>query len=205
MAIHTRFTRFVAVIGTLSVAGASVARAQDTSAAARSDTSAYRGYQNQADTAQAGQQGARTDSIRTDSTGFKYNGPPTDTTLKAEPGAQTGPSAGDTSHAARSARAAGRADTVVCKDGSNAAKAKSACGQHGGIDWAATRTALKARGRVPGHGADSASGHADTAQGYQPNGTSADTALKAKPGTQTGADTSAAGQSDTGSARYKNP
>jgi hypothetical protein len=108
MAIHPRFTKFIAVIGALSLAGASVARAQDTSAAARTDTSAYRGNQNGADTAQAGQQGVRTDSSMTDSSGFRYNGPPTDTTLKAKPGAQTGPSAGDTSNGGQRASAAGQ-------------------------------------------------------------------------------------------------
>lgn len=194
MAIHPHFTKFIAVMGALSLAGASVARAQDTSAAARTDTSAYRGNQNGADTAQAGQQGVRTDSSMTDSSGFRYNGPPTDTTLKAKPGAQTGPSAGDTSNGGQRASAAGRADTVVCKDGSNAATATSACGSHGGIDWAATRTALKARGRMAGQGTDSASARADSGQGYKSSGASA------------GADTSAAGKSDTGSdSRYKNP
>jgi len=194
MAIHSRFTKLVTVIGALSLAGASVARAQDTSAAARSDTSAYRGYQNGTDTAQAGQQGVRTDSTMTDSSGFKYNGPPTDTTLKAKPGAQTGPSAGDTSSGGQRASAAGRADTVVCKDGSNAANANSACGTHGGIDWTATRTALKARGRMSGQGTDSASAPSESGQGYKSSGASA------------GADTSAASKSDTASdSRYKNP
>lgn len=194
MAIHSRLTKFIAVIGALSLAGASVARAQDTSAAARSDTSAYRGYQNGTDTAQAGQQGVRTDSTMTDSSGFKYNGPPTDTTLKAKPGAQTGPSAGDTSSGGQRASAAGRADTVVCKDGSNAAKARSACGAHGGVDWTATKAALKARGRMSGQAADSASARADTGQGYKSSGASV------------GTDTSAASTSDTASdSRYKNP
>jgi hypothetical protein len=203
MAIHSSFTKLVAVVGALSLAGASVARAQDTSAAARSDTSGYRGYQNQNDTAQAGQQGARSDS-----TGFKYTGPATDTALKAKPGAQTGPSAGD------SGKAAGMADTVVCKDGSNTANGKSACRKHGGIDWSATEAALKARGRMTGHGADSAAAPADTgqtnrtgAEGYRQNGVSSDTALKAKPGTQTGrTDSSAAGKTDTSSSgQYKSP
>lgn len=105
MAIHSRFTPFLAVMGVLAVGGASVARAQeptnappkDTSAAARSDTSSgYREYQNRTDSAQAGQGNAQSDT-----TGFKYNGPPTDTALKAKPGTQTGADTG----------AAGKSDT----------------------------------------------------------------------------------------------
>jgi hypothetical protein len=119
----------LAVIGALALGGASVARAQDTSKA-RPDTSGYKGY----------------DSTRTDSAGFKYTGPSTDTTLKAKPGAQTGPTAGDTGKAAGQAAGAGMADTVVCKDGSNAAAGQSACSAHGGIDSAATKAAKKARG-----------------------------------------------------------
>jgi hypothetical protein len=122
----------LAVIGALALGGASVARAQDTSKA-RPDTSGYKGY----------------DSTRTDSAGFKYTGPPTDTALKAKPGAQTGPTAADTGKAAGDtgkAAGAGMADTVVCKDGSNAAAGQSACSAHGGIDSAATKAAKKARG-----------------------------------------------------------
>ena len=190
MAIHSRT---LAVVGVLVLGGASAARAQqptnapktDTSATARSDTSGYRGYQNATDTAQVGQPTA-------DSTGFKYTGPPTDTTLKAKPGAQTGPTAGDTAAAARTAGAAGAADTVVCKDGSNAAKLKG-CARHGGIDRAATKAALKARGQMANPAGDS-------------SGARADTALKAKPETQTGPDTSAAGKSDTsGTSQHKGP
>ncbi len=215
MAIHSRVTPVLAVVGALALGAASTARAQDTtnamprdtSAAAQSDTSGYRGYQNPADTSRTGQS-----TTRTDSSGFRYNGPPTDTTLKAEPGAQTGPTAGDSGSARRTSSAAGMADTVVCKDGSNTAKAKSACGKHGGVDWAATKAAMKARGRVSDYEADSAA-RSDTGQmnktdtsGYKANSAGADTALKAKPGTQTGPDTSAAGKSDTNSAdHYKSP
>lgn len=216
MATHSRVTPFLALVGALALGAAPTARAQDTtnamprdtSAAAQSDTSGYRGYQNPADTSRTGQS-----STRTDSSGFKYNGPPTDTTLKAAPGAQTGPAAGDSGSAGRTSSAAGMADTVVCKDGSNMAKAKSACGKHGGVDRAATRAAMKARGRVSGYGADSAAASSDTGQmnktdtsGYQGSATGADTALRAKPGTQTGPDTSAAGKADTGTAdHYKSP
>jgi protein-tyrosine-phosphatase len=204
MAIQSRFTPVLAVIGVLALGGASTARAQDTSAAARSDTSGYRGYQNRtdtmgSDTTQAGQRNAKTDSA-----GMKYTGPATDTALKAKPGAQTGPSAGDTGKAARKA-AAGTADTVVCMDGSNAAKSKKACKSHGGIDRAATRAALKARGGTAGQPAESTTAPMDTTQrnktsaGYHDTGAPSDTALKAKPGTQTGPDTGAAGRSDTSS------
>jgi hypothetical protein len=181
MGIHSRWTSSFAAIGVLALCGASAARAQDTSAAARRDTSGYGGYQNKMDTAQAGQRNAPTDS-----SGFKYTGPSTDTTLKAKPGAQTGPTAGDRGAAAKT-RTTARADTVACKDGSNAAKgasAKKACASHGGVDWAATKAAMKARGaNAP-----------------------SDTALKAKPGTQTGADTGAAGKADSGaSGQHQGP
>jgi hypothetical protein len=145
MAIHFRPTPLLAIIGVLALGNASTARAQDTSAAARADTSGYQPYQN--DSAQAGK-----DTTRTDSSGFKYTGPPTDTTLKAEPGAQTGPSKDSTAPSNDSAGAAGptdmsTADTVVCKDGSNAPNQGGiACRTHGGVDTAATTAAMKSRG-----------------------------------------------------------
>jgi hypothetical protein len=181
MTTHTRFTPALAVIAMLALGGASAARAQDTSAAARSDTSGYRQYQNPTDS-------TADTTRRTDSSGFKYNGPATDTTLKAEPGAQTGPTSGDSGKAGQ--QGAVSADTVVCKDGSNAAKAKKACKDHGGIDWAATNAAAKARSGVA---------PTDTTQGGM--GAPSDTVLKAKPGTQTGPDTSAAGRADSGTSR----
>jgi hypothetical protein len=52
MGIHFRRTPLLGLIGVLALGGASVARAQDTSAATRQDTSAYRSSQNQADTMQ---------------------------------------------------------------------------------------------------------------------------------------------------------
>ena len=52
MGIHFRRTPLLGVIGVLALGGASVARAQDTSAATRQDTSAYRSSQNQTDTTQ---------------------------------------------------------------------------------------------------------------------------------------------------------
>src|SRR5215213_6363759 len=126
MAIHFRPPPLLAMIGVLALGGASAARAQDTSAAVRSDTSGYQQYQNRTDTMPAGR-----DSTRADSSGFKYTGPPTDTTLKAHPGAQTGPTAKDSGAAAAPSEMSA-ADTVVCKDGSNApAQGGAACGSHG--------------------------------------------------------------------------
>ncbi len=139
MAIHYRPTPLLAMIGVLTLGGASAARAQDTSAAARPDTSAYQPYQNRTDSTQVGK-----DSTRTDSPGFEYTAPPTDTTLKAEPGAQIGPSR-DSSAAAPSAMNA--ADSVVCKDGSNEGnRGGVSCGGRGGIDSVATTATMKARG-----------------------------------------------------------
>jgi hypothetical protein len=139
MDIHSRHTRMLAVVGVLALGAASAVRAQDTSSvtrkdtsATRSDTSAYRSYQ-------------RSDTLRSDSSGFKYNGPPTDTTLKAQPGAQTGPTRDDSANAAGQAGAAGDTATVVCKD-RNKMIGVSACDiGHGGIDSVATKAAKRAR------------------------------------------------------------
>ena len=157
MGTHLRFTPVLALVGMLALGAAPTARAQDTSQV-RSDTSGYQGYG--ADTMQ------RTAPTGAD-TGAKYNGPPTDTTLKAKPGVQTGPAAGDTSKAGMTSQA----DTVVCKDGSTSPRTGEVCLKHGGIDWTATNAALKARGQQTIQPGDSAS---------------ADTALRAKPGVQTG-------------------
>jgi hypothetical protein len=144
MDIHFRPT--LAVIGMLALGGASAALAQDTSSAVRSDTSGYQSYQNRTDSSRTDSARAGQDSTRTDSSGFKYTGPPTDTTLKAGPGAQTGPSAKDRgSMVAPSGMSA--SDSVVCKDGSNALNQGGiACGAHGGVDSVVTTTAMKARG-----------------------------------------------------------
>jgi Tfp pilus assembly protein PilV len=141
MAIHFRRTPLLAMISVLALGGASAARAQDTSAAARSDTSGYQPYQNRTDSTQLGK-----DSTRTDSSGFKYTGPPTDTILNAQPGAQTGPSEKDSgSTTAPSAMTA--SDSVVCKDGSNALNQGGiACRAHDGVDSVVTTAAMKARG-----------------------------------------------------------
>jgi Tfp pilus assembly protein PilV len=141
MAIHFRPTPLLAMIGVLALGGVSAARAQDTSAAVRSDTSGYQPYQNRTDSAQAGR-----DSTRSDTSGFKYTGPPTDTTLKAQPGAQTGPSGKDSGSAAAPSGMSA-SDSVVCKDGANAGNQGGAsCGGHGGVDSVATTAAMKARG-----------------------------------------------------------
>jgi hypothetical protein len=148
MAIHFRPTPLLAMIGVLALGGASAARAQDTSAAARdtgaaarADTSGYQPYQNRTDSTQLGK-----DTTGADTSGFKYTGPPTDTTLKADTGAQTGPSAKD-SGAAAAPSGISAADSVVCKDGSNDGnKGGVSCGGHGGVDTVATTAAMKARG-----------------------------------------------------------
>jgi hypothetical protein len=68
---------------------------------------------------------------------------------------------------------AAASDSVVCKDGSNASKAAKGCTKHGGIDWAATRSALKARGQMQAgdtSGAaptDTSKAGADTSSSYK--------------------------------------
>jgi hypothetical protein len=176
MGTHLRFTPVLALIGALALGGTSAARAQDTSSV-RPDTSAYQGYGGDtaaADTLQARQPTGQADT-------GAYQGPPTDTTLKAKPGVQTGPAQGDSGKTGQTGMAA---DSVVCKDGSNSSRTE-ACMKHGGIDWASTQAALKARGEQTTQPGESAS---------------SDTTLKAKPGVQTGpADTNAGERTDTGS------
>ena len=181
MGTHLRFTPVLALIGALTLGGAPAARAQDTSSvradtSARSDTSGYQGYG--ADTLQRSQP--------TGQAGASENGAPSDTALRAEPGVQTGPSAKDSSKAGQSSSSTSSssnnssADTVVCKDGSTSPRTGEVCLKHGGIDWTATNAALKARGQSPIQPGDSAA---------------ADTALRAKPGVQTGpTDSSAVGR-----------
>ncbi len=147
MGIHSRHTRILAVVGVLALGAASTVRAQETTnappkdtSAARSDTSGYESYQNPPDTIRL-----QADSVRKDTSGFRYNGPPTDTTLKAQPGAQTGPTKDDSANAAGQAGAAGAADTVVCKDGNKMVGASACDIGHGGIDSVATKAAKKAR------------------------------------------------------------
>ena len=150
MGIHTRQTRMFAVVGVLALGGASAVAAQDTSAASRQDTSGYQQSGSQTDTTQTG--AAR--SGASDTSQYKYHGAPTDTALKAKPGVQTGPTAGDTGrmHRRRHHMRMSAMDTVVCKDGSNSPNSSSgACGSHGGVDTAATWAALKARGGYHGN------------------------------------------------------
>jgi len=71
-----------------------------------------------------------------------------------------------------------QAGQVVCKDGSNGSSV-TACASHGGVDSVSTAAAKKARGQS---GVET--GQVDTARGGRGMGT--DTALKAKPGVQTG-------------------
>jgi len=169
MRTHFRFTPVLALIGVLALGAPPAAQAQDTSSVrsnTSSDTSGYQGYGS--DTLQRSQS----------DTGAKYNGPATDTTLKAKPGVQTGPSAADSGKTSSSSSS--QADMVVCKDGSTSPRTGEVCLKHGGIDWTATNASLKARGQAPLQPGDSAS---------------ADTALRAKPGVQTGpTDSSTMGQ-----------
>ena len=202
MGIHFRRTPLLGMIGVLALGGASVARAQDTSAATRQDTSAYRSSQNQADTMQAGK-----------STSSAENGSSTGTALKAKPGVQTGPAAQDTGRAAmqdtssyrssqnqtdttqvkksksgyesNKGKSLSTADTVVCKDGSNSPNsAKGACGSHGGVDTAATWAALKARGNQPsGHptSKDSSSSNPSSPSGTSSSSDSSSSSSRTSP------------------------
>jgi hypothetical protein len=75
-------------------------------------------------------------------------------------GYQRTDSASDTTSTTQATGAAEAADTVVCKDGSNAPKkGGNGCASHGGVDWAATESALKARGKM---GGDSTGAPADS-------------------------------------------
>ena len=58
MAIHFRPAPLLAMIGVLALGGASAARAQDTSAAVRADTSGYQPYQDRTDLAPSGMSAA---------------------------------------------------------------------------------------------------------------------------------------------------
>lgn len=135
MRIHLRFTPVLALAGALALGGTSTAQAQDTSQVS-ADTSGYQGYQG-GDTSAAAQPTGQADSGAAG-----YTGPATDTTLKAMPGVQTGPTAGDTGKAGEPSATA--ADTVACLDGSNAPRTNG-CVSNGGIDWDATEAAMKAR------------------------------------------------------------
>jgi hypothetical protein len=214
MGIYSRSTALSAVVGILALAAAPGLWAQQPgqnrpdTGAVQTDTSGYKGYR-PSDSAKAGQN---------DTSGMNQ-GAPSDTTLKAKPGVQTGPSAKDTGAAGQTGMNA-TVDSVVCKDGSRAAKpGKTNCAQHGGVDKAATKAAWNARGyqakpseknkaapdtSKPSGGADTGKANKkESAGGYQYQGPPTDTALKAKPGVQTGptgADSGQAGMSDSGHA-----
>jgi hypothetical protein len=135
MGTNLRVTPVLVLAGAL-VLGGSAARAQDTTGV-RADTSEYRDYGG-ADTSAAASQ----DTGWVDGTAGVYMGQPTDTTIEAEPGVQTGPAAGDTGSVG--GPSATSDDALVCTDGSNAARTDG-CVRNGGIDWAATDAATKAR------------------------------------------------------------
>jgi hypothetical protein len=187
MGIYSRCTALSAAVGILALAAAPRLWAQQPgqtrpdTGAVQTDTSGYKGYQ-PSDTTRAGPS----------DTSEMNQGAPRDTALKAKPGVQTGPSAKD-SGAANQAGMQAPVDSVVCKDGSRAAEpGKTNCAQHGGVDKAATKAARTARG-YESKPSDKNNAAADTSQPR------ADTALKAKPGVQTGpsADTGKA-NADTG-------
>jgi hypothetical protein len=123
MRTSLRFTPVLATFAAIALGATTSALAQDTSSA-RTDTAAY-----SADTVSRG--------------ASQSNGVRSDTTLKAEPGLQTGPAAKDSGMAGRTG---GKSDMVVCKDGSNAPRKGHGCRKHGGVDSVATRAAIKARG-----------------------------------------------------------
>src|SRR5207249_794240 len=136
MGIYSRSTALSAVVGILALAAAPRLWAQQPgqhrtdTGAVQTDTSGYKGYQ-PSDSSKA----ARSDTSKMN------QGAPSDTTLKAKPGVQTGPAAKDTGAAGQAGMSV---DSVVCKDGSRAAKpGKTNCAQHGGYDRAATRAAWK--------------------------------------------------------------
>jgi hypothetical protein len=190
MGIYSRSTALSAVVGILALAAAPGLWAQQPgqnrsdTGAVQADTSGYKGYQ-PSDSTKAGQN---------DTAGMNQ-GAPSDTALKAKPGVQTGPSAKDSGAAGQTSTEA-TVDSVVCKDGSRAAKpGKTNCAQHGGVDKAATKAAWNARGHEA-----KPSEHNAPADTSKPSGS--DTALKAKPGVQTGpsaADSGHTGMSDSSS------
>jgi hypothetical protein len=210
MGIYSRSTALSAVVGILALASAPGLWAQQTgqnptdTGAVQTDTSGYKGYQ-PSDTGKA----------KNDTSGMNQ-GAPSDTALRAKPGVQTGPSTKDSGTAGRMGMRAG-VDSVVCIDGSRAARpGRVNCKQHGGIDRAATRAAWKSR-EYQGPSNQNQAAPSDTSQsnagadtgrvnkkgagGYQYNGPGSDTALKAKPGVQTGPkDSSRTGVSDSGRA-----
>jgi len=213
MGIYSRSSALSAVVGILALAAAPGLWAQQQgqnrtdTGTVQTDTSGYKGYQ----------PSDSNKSARSDTSGMNQ-GAPSDTALKAKPGVQTGPSAKDSGAAGKTEMKA-TVDSVVCKDGSRAAKpGKTNCAEHGGLDKAATKAAWSARGvevkpsennkaaadTSKPSGADTSKSGKEGAGGYRYNGPSTDTALKAKPGVQTGpsaGDSGHAGMSDTSSSQ----
>jgi len=213
MGIYSRSSALSAVVGILALAAAPGLWAQQQgqnrtdTGAVQTDTSGYKGYQ----------PSDSNKSARSDTSGMNQ-GAPSDTALKAKPGVQTGPSANDSGATGKTEMKA-TVDSVVCKDGSRAAKpGKTNCAEHGGVDKAATKAAWSARGvevkpsdnnkaaadTSKPSGADTSKSGKEGAGGYRYNGPSTDTALKAKPGVQTGpsaGDSGHAGMSDTSSSQ----
>jgi hypothetical protein len=177
MGIHIRQTRMIAVVGVLALGGASVVAAQDTSAASRHDTSGYQQSGSQTDTMQAG--AAR--SGMSDTSQYNPNGASTDTALKAKPGVQTGPTAGDSSRMhgqdTSSYKSSGSQDTSSYKSsGSQDTSSYKSSGSQDTSSYKSSGNQADTTGRV----------NKTTRSGYQYHGPGSDTALDAKAGTQTG-------------------
>jgi hypothetical protein len=163
MGIYIRQTRTIAVLGVLALGGASVAAAQDTSAAASQDTSGYQQSRNQTDTMQAG-------AARSDTSGYQSNGISTDTALKAKPGVQTGPAAGDSS------RMGGQDTSTYKSSGSQDTSSYKSSGGQDTSSYKSSGNQADTSGRV----------NKTSPSGYKYHGPGSDTALKAEPGVQTG-------------------
>lgn len=162
MGIHIRQTRMFAVVGVLALGGASVVAAQDTSAASRQDTSGYQQSGSQTDTMRAG--------ARSDSSQYKSNGASTDTALKAKPGVQTGPTAGNTG------RMSGKDTSSYKSSGGQDTSSYKSSGAQDTSSYKSSGNQADTAGRV----------NKTSRSGYKYHGPGSDTALKAKPGVQTG-------------------
>ena len=146
MGIHFRRTPTIAMIGALALGGVSIGWAQDTSAAARQDTSGYQTY-NKSDTSKANAS--------------------TDTALRAKPGVQTGPSAKDSGAAMHRdtsgyQQSSGSSDTSQMGRSSSdtSQMGRSSSNSHFKAHGVVTDTALRAkRGVQTGPSAADSTGH----------------------------------------------
>jgi hypothetical protein len=177
MGIHIRQSRMIAVVGVLALGGASVAAAQDTSAASRQDTSGYQQSGSQTDTMQAG--AAR--SGMSDTSQYQSNGASTDTALKAKPGVQTGPTAGDSGRMSgqdtSSYKSSGSQDTSSYKSsGSQDTSSYKSSGSQDTSSYKSSSNQADTSGRVNKTGRS----------GFKYHGPGSDTVLDAKAGVQTG-------------------